>query len=271
MYYNGSPSVRRGLEWVVKTDRLPALQTSIQVDGSYHYYRSVETEMLAYAPSSNMSNGEPNKYMGFYAGGNASSNGSETRKLTTNVTFVTHIPAVRLIVSLRVEGTLMHYTRNLSEYADGSERGFVLDAKDDFLPSPRGGGIYNNNRYVILYPEYYVSLDDLQTQRNFLEALEQAKANDPSLYKDLTALIEKSNTDYYFNANRRSMYYSANISVTKEISSIASISFNAVNFFNTMQQVRQNDRDDEYSAYEISSSFAAIPRFYYGMSLRIKF
>jgi hypothetical protein len=272
MYYNGSPSVRRGVEWIIKTDKLPALQTSVQVDGSYYFYRSVETALLGYAPTGrNMSNGEPYKYMGFYVGGNSTSNGSETRKLTTNATFTTHIPAVRFIVSLRIEGTLLHYTRRLSEYAGGQERGFVLDTQDGFLPSPGGGSIYDRDRYVGVYPQYYVSFDDMQTQRNFAEDLAWAKNNNIPLYNDLTSMVVKSNTDYFFNPNHRSMYYSANISITKEIGNVASLSFNATNFFNTMQLVRQGDRDIEYSAYEISSALAAIPRFYYGMSLRIKF
>ncbi|MDR2682276.1 MAG: TonB-dependent receptor [Dysgonamonadaceae bacterium] len=272
MYYNGAPSVRRGVEWIIKTDKLPALQTSVQVDGSYYFYRSVETALLGYAPTGrNMSNGEPYKYMGFYEGGNNASNGSETRKLTTNATFTTHIPAVRFIVSLRIEGTLLHYTRRLSDFSDGSERGFVLDGKDDFLPSPNGGSIYERDRYVGLYPQYYVSWEDMNTPRNFAEDLAWAKTNNIPLYNDLTSLVVKSNTDYFFNPNRRSMYYSANISITKEISDIVSLSFNATNFFNTMQLVRQGDQDIDYSAYEISSGLAAIPRFYYGMSLRIKF
>ena len=272
MYYNGSPSVRRGAEWIVKTDKLPALQTSVQVDGSYYFYRSVETAVLGYAPTGrNMSNGESYKYMGFYVGGNSASNGSETRKLTANATFTTHIPAVRFIVSLRIEGSLLHYTRRLSGYAGGEERGFVLDAKDDFLPSSNGGSIYGRDRYVGLYPQYYVSFDDMQTQRNFAEDLAWAKNNNIPLYNDLTSMVVKANTDYYFNPNRRSMYYSANISITKEISDVASLSFNAINFFNTMQLVRQGDQNVEYSAYEISSALAAIPRFYYGMALRIKF
>jgi hypothetical protein len=271
-YYNGAPSVRRGFEWVVKTDKLPALQTSVQIDGSYYFYRSVETALIPYtSANSNMSNGELYKYLGFYAGDNSVSNGSETRRLTTNATFITHIPAVRLIVSLRIEGALQHYTRRLSEYADGSERGFVLNAKDDFLPSPNGGGIYGGDRYIGVYPQYYVSLDDMQTQRNFAEDIAWAKDNNIALYKDLTTLVRKSNTDYFFNPNRRSMYYSANISLTKEIGNRASISFNATNFFNTMQLVRQGDENKEYSAYEISSYYAAIPKFYYGMSLRLNF
>jgi hypothetical protein len=159
----------------------------------------------------------------------------------------------------------------LSEYADGSERGFVLNGKDEFIPSANGGSIYGGDRFVGFYPEYYVSWDDLQTPRNFAQDLIWAKDNDVPLYNDLTSLIVKSNTDYYFNPNYRSAYYSANISVTKEISDRVSLSFNATNFFNTMQLVRQGDQNTEYSAYEISSSLAAIPVFYYGMSLRVKF
>jgi hypothetical protein len=147
----------------------------------------------------------------------------------------------------------------------------VLGARDDFMPPVGGGGsIREPDRYIGLYPEYYVSFEDMATKRPFAEDLAWAWEHDRALYNDLTSMVVKSNTDYFFNPNRRSAYCSANISLTKEIGDHASLSFHATNFFNTMQKIRQSDRDIVYSAYEISASLAAIPRFYYGLSLRIK-
>jgi hypothetical protein len=265
-YANASPSVRQGLEWVVRTDKLPALQTSAQLDGSFYHYRSVETALLPYSLTSQRgADGNGYKYIGYYTGDNASANGSETRKLSTNLTLTAHIPAVRLVVSLRIETTLYSYTQRLSESGNAQPRSFAMDDKADYFPSASGGSIYNSDRYVALYPVYYVTAND-PTPVPFAERFAWAKANDTGLYNELAALVMKSNTDYFFNANSLSAYYSANISVTKEIGNIASISFNATNFANTMQQVRQSERDITSSVYEST----LIPRFYYGMSLRVR-
>jgi hypothetical protein len=270
-YANASPSARQGVEWVIRTDKLPALQTSAQLDGSYYHYRSVETALLPYAPTSQrMADGNGYKYIGYYAGGSASANGDEARRLTANLTLTTHLPAVRLVVSLRLEATLLHYTQRLSESGSAEQpRSFALDDKADYAPAAAGGSIYNSDRYAGMYPAYYVTIDN-PTPVPFAERFAWAKANDTQLYNELASLVVRSNSDYYFNANSRSAYYSANISVTKEIGRVASLSFNATNFVNTMQQVKNSDDGAEYSAYEISSYYAAIPRFYYGMSLRVR-
>ena len=68
------------------------------------------------------------------------------------------------------------------------------------------------------------------------------------------------------NPNRLSAYYSANLSVTKEIGDHISISFYANNFFRNMAQVHSSQTDLDTSLF--NSSY--IPGFYYGLSLRLK-
>jgi hypothetical protein len=63
-----------------------------------------------------------------------------------------------------------------------------------------------------------------------------------------------------------SAYYSANLSVTKEIGDHVSVSFYANNFFNTMKKVHSSRTDEETSLF--SSSY--VPSYYYGLSLRLK-
>jgi hypothetical protein len=264
-YINGSPSVRRGLEWALDFDKIQALQTSFRIDGNYHYYRGTDETTSAYTPSVNGADGNPYQYVGFYVGGHNAGNGMETKRLSSNLTLTTHIPAIRLIVSLRVEGAFYHASQNLSEYK-GEQRGFLLAGKEDYFPSATGGSIYNRNRFTGLYPQYYVSHDDMETQIPFAEALADAYKNNRPLFNELVNLVVKPNTDYYFNESKISGYYSANISITKEISDIASISFYATNFTNNMQVVRSSSNNVHYAIYE--SGY--IPKFYYGLSLRLK-
>jgi hypothetical protein len=267
-YVNGSPSVRKGIEWVVDFGKIQFLQTSVRLDGSYYDYRGTEETIEQGMPASAqyMADGNHYKYVGFYAGGNASANGSESQRLNANLMFTTHIPAVRLIVSLRLESSLYQYNRNLSEYK-GEQRGFAMDDRGDYFPSGTQQNIYAGNRFSGLYPLYYVSYDDMQTKIPFADKLKEAKANDPALYNELVKMVVKTNTDYYFNPNKLSAYYFANISITKEIGDFVSISFNATNFLNNMQLVHSGWSDTKSTLFR--SSY--IPNFYYGLSLRLRF
>ena len=264
---NSTPTIRRGLEWIVDFGRIPALKTSFRLDGKYYYYKGISENIVANMPAAaqNMADGNPYKYVGFYAGAHSVSNGSLTKQLNSNLTITTHIPVVKLIISLRVESCLYNYNQRLSEY-NGSPRGFVLDSRDLYSPSDTKSDIYAGDQYIGVYPLYYTTHEDMNTKIPFAEKFAWAKDNDPALYNELAKLVVKSNTNYYFNPNRISAYFSGNIGITKEIGKYISIGFDAKNFFNNVSSVRYSDNNTEYSLFGGS----LIPSFYYGLSLKIK-
>ena len=100
----------------------------------------------------------------------------------------------------------------------------------------------------------------------FLEKFVWARENDKELYQDLCKLVVKSNTTYFFNENRISAYYAANFNVTKELGKWASITLYARNFLYQMGKVKSSQTGLESSLFD--SNY--IPKFYYGMSVRIK-
>lgn len=265
---NGAPTLRKELSWIVQFKRIQSLRTSLRLDGSYYSYRSVDPIERANIPGSTtlMPDGNYYKYIGFYSGGAVSANGRKTKNLDMNIVATTHIPAIRLIISARLETAIYTLSQNLSE-VNGTQRGFVLDNLNDYLPSTTKTDIYGRDRFVGLYPDYYTSLDDLNTRIPFYEKFIWAKSNDPALYNELAKLVVRSNTNYYFNPNKTSFYYSANINVTKEIRDFASITFSATNFLNNMSKVRSSWSNSDFTLFE--SSY--IPAFYYGLSLRLKF
>ncbi|WP_316810135.1 TonB-dependent receptor [Pedobacter heparinus] len=267
-YGNGSQVSRKRINWIIDFKRIAALKTSLTVDGSYYYYKGLEQNLSAYMPNAtqNMANGQPYKYVGYFIGGANSANGETSKSLNMNFTVTTHIPAIRLIVSARLEGSFYRFSRNLSE-SDLGTRAYVLDNKESYLPSATSTDIYGGDRFVAVYPTYYTSLDDLNTQIPFLEKFKWAKDNDVALYNELAKMVVKSNTNYYFNRNKISSYYSANLNVTKEIGKYASLSFFANNFFNNMAKVKSSGADTASSLF--ASSY--IPAFNYGASLRVKF
>ena len=245
-YVNASPLDRYGLEWMIDFKQFKALNTSLRFDGNYYYYKSEDETLFASMHNSNTKmtgTGEPYQYIGWYRGTNGTStaqtsiaNGTISKTLNLNTTITTHIPKIRLIMALRIESTLYSYRKNLSNF-EGD-----------------------------VYPEYYTTWDDPNTMIPFAEKFLWAKDNDATLYNDLQNLVVHPNNAYVMNANRISAYYSANLSVTKEIGDHVSVSFYANNFFNNMKTVHSSQTDLDTSLF--SSSY--IPSYYYGLSLRLK-
>jgi hypothetical protein len=264
LYTNGSDVKRSGLDWIVDFPQIPSIKTSFRLDGSFYSYKGVEETMTAYCPVSTQSmSGELYKYVGYYVGSSQVSNGSLSRKVDMNLTVTTHVPKIRMIVSAKFEATFLDYSKNLSEWS-GGDRSIILDSASDFFGTT--GNINGKNQYVATYPLYYSTWENPEVKIPFAEKLAWAKDNDNVLYNDLAKLVMKSNTNYYFKPSKVSAYYSANLSVTKEIGDFASLSFFATNFFNNMKLVNVSSNDKDYSLY--NSSY--IPRFYYGLTLRIK-
>lgn len=267
-----NPIDRYGIEWIIDFKRIEAINTAIRLDGTYYAYRQVDTDIEAYSPfNTTGSDGEPYKYVGFYYGGDGYSNGTESRTLKTNVTVTTQIPKVRMIISLKLQATLLRYQRYLSEKADGSARSFVVKDRGDIL-STTGQSIYDGNNFAVLYPEYYSTADDPDTKRNYLEDLRWAKENDKQMYNDLSRLAAVTNYIWHFGQDYYTPYFSANLSVTKEIGDLASVSFYANNFFNNLGQVRSSMTGEITSLGGTAfSNGRFIPGFFYGLSVRLKF
>ncbi len=275
-YVNATPVSRSGLEWIVDFTPIKALRTSLRIDGNYYYYKGLDDVLFADIPlgvNSTMTGNQLYQYVGYYRGSNvtsssysasaAISNGSLSKQLNVNATLTTHIPMIRLIVSLRIESSLYNYRRQLSEFSDGT-RGIVLENNSDYFGEPYDGT--TEDRFIALYPEYYSTWDRPDQLIPFAEKFLWAKDNDRALYNDLAKLVIRSNYAYVMNPNRLSSYYSANLSVTKEIGDHVSVSFYANNFFNTMRTVHSSQTDLETSLF--GSGY--VPSYYYGLSLRLK-
>ncbi|MDO4163996.1 MAG: TonB-dependent receptor [Bacteroides sp.] len=274
-YTNGSPVERRGIDWIIDFTPIRSIKTTFRLDGSYYYYKGVNETMIAWKPSgaSTMADGNPYKYIGYYVGSNSTStssaasasvaNGKLSKGLNMNLTVTTHIPKIRMILSMRVEGTFYHYTKNLSEYS-GGHRAIALENSGDYFSDDYD--IYGRDKYAAVYPLYYSTWENPDERIPFAEKFAWAKDNDTALYNELARLVVKSNTSYYFNPNKISSYFSANINLTKEIGDFASISFYATNFFCNMGKVKATQTGLESTLY--NSSY--IPKFYYGLSVKIK-
>lgn len=273
-YVNGSPTERYGFEWIVDFAPIKALRTSLRLDGNYYFYKGLDENLFAHAPlNQRMSNGQPYQYIGYYRGSDVTStdyaagasvfNGSISREANLNATVTTHVPKIRMVVSLRVECSLYAYSRPLSELRNGT-RGYVVERGEDFFGRPYTRDA--RDKFLVVYPEYYATWDAPETLIPFAEKFAWAKKHDRTLYNELAKLVQRSNYAYVINPGQLSSYYSANITATKEIGDHVSVSFYANNFWNTMAKVHSTQTGQKTSLF--GSSY--VPSFYYGLSLRLK-
>ncbi len=271
-HLNGSTIRRSGIDWTIDFKPIAALRTSVRVDGNYYRYRGVEHTLVAWQPSGQryMSDGvTPYQYVGHYAGSALSgaisvANGSVTSKLNNNVTLVTHIPSLRLVVSLRIEATLLDTSRSLSEGAGGASRGYVLAQPTDYFGTPYTGN--ERDCFVALWPEYYTTWEQPDVPVPFAERFVWARDHDPQLFNDLAALVVKTSHSYDLNPDRVSAYVSGNLNITKEIGDHVAVSLLANNFWNSMARVKSRQTGLRTTIY--NSGY--IPPFYYGLSVRVK-
>ena len=261
-----NPVRRYGLEWVVEFPKIEAISTSVRIDGSFYNYLSRSTDLVASCPTNDLcADGSMYRYVGWYYGDSAQSNGSQTRTVRNNVTLVTHIPQVRLIFSFRLESSLLKYSRSLSDRLGGGKRSYVLTDRNDYLSYDENASIYDGDCYAVLFPDYYSTIDEPSVLRDFLTDFKWAAQNDRQMYRDLSKLVKATSYTYIYKDDYITPYFCLNFSVTKEIGDIASLSFYANNFINASGQL-YSTRTGTYSSL---SSY--IPAFYYGLTARFKF
>ena len=274
-YVNGSPVTRYGLEWVAEMPIISNRHTlglSLRIDGKYYHYRGIDNTLIAGSPNGIGDQAEGSgvqPLIGYYVGSNVTSastastptvsNGMLDKGCSLNTTLTARIPRLRLIMTMRLEATLLNYRRNLSD----NRTTITLNEAGDVTGTKYTG---QTDHYVAVYPEYYSTWDNPSERIPFAEALLAAKDNNPTLYRQLSNLIVRSNTAYYFNPQDVSAYCSANFSVTKEIGKWVSLSFYANNFFNNLASVRNAQTGLKTSLFD--SGY--VPKFYYGASVRVK-
>ncbi|MCX4301219.1 MAG: TonB-dependent receptor [Alistipes sp.] len=247
---NGSPIDRMGLEFVVEFPRIQPIRTDLRLDGAYGYTKYVNEGEWEYMRTI-FTGDKSYPYVGIYpdtGGATVTFNGRKTQRLDANLTATTHIPSIRMIITLRLEAMLLHRQQNLSEW-NGRTHAFNV-AEDSSVPT--GGDIYDGNSYTAIWPVAYLDQDGVR------HPFTDVERNDPAF----ASMLLRSGNAYQYRLTDYDPYFSANLSVTKEIGDHVSISFYANNFTNSRKYVRPY-------AGGVGSIFT--PKFYYGLTVRIKF
>lgn len=250
---NGSSMDRAGAELTVDFPQIEPIFTQFRLDASYNYTSYVDESLSYYYKNGWSHTSLPDRsyqYVGVYANGEGGSvkNGVVTHNLDANLTVITHIPQARLIITCRLEASLLRRSRNVS-VLNGREYAYNVTAEGT---EPTGGSIYDGSSYTAIRPVSYLDLD------GNLHDFTDTEAADPAF----SYLILRSNNAYLFAQDGYRPYMSANLSITKEIGDVVSLSFFANNFTNSRPYVVS-------MATGVGNIFT--PDFYYGLTCRLKF
>jgi len=254
MQNNGADVTRAGAELVVEFPEIRPVRTTFRFDAAYTYTKYLNEQIAAYYRNGWSHTYLPNRsyqYVGLYANGGSSSsvaNGKVTHNLDANLTAITHIPQARLIITCRLEMSLLRRSRNISQY-NGADYAYTINESDN---KATGGNIYDGKSYTAIRPVSYMDLDGNVHPFTDAEAADPAFAN----------LILVSPNAYIFAQDGYGAYMSANLSITKEIGDHVSLSFFANNFTNSRPYVKS-------MATGMGTIFT--PAFYYGLTCRLKF
>lgn len=242
---NGADIHRYGVELTVDFPEIKPIGTTIRLDAAWNHTEYTSAKQVQLYRTGWSHTTLPNRsyqYAGIYEGGTNVYNGRRTDNVDANLTAITHIPRARLIMTLRLEASLLRH----SQYT--SSRAYTVSENGN---TPTGGNIYDGNSYTAVDPVAYLDLD------GNVHPWTAALAQDP----DLQRLIIRSGNIYTFAPDGYGPYLSANFSVTKEIGNHVSISLFANNFTNSRRYVTSR-------ATGVSAIFT--PNFYYGITCRIK-
>src|SRR5574344_1973197 len=253
---NLQPITTQGVELTIDFGTIKPLRTSVIADAKYEYTKNLDTRLVEYyasglSHSTLGAQGRSYQFVAYYIGGMnrvATYNGSKKDFINANVTFVTHIPEIRLTISTRIEAQFYNRSRNLTYY-NGKEWAYLIDDSGNKV----SGSVYHQKQYLSgAWPVAYKTLDGT------VKPFTAKEAADP-VYASLLSLSNNKNT-YVTEGN--GPYFSANISITKEIGKIASISFFANNCTRSMHQTK---------FWSTGMRYVKTANFTYGATLRLKF
>lgn len=221
------------------------------MDASYGYSQYVDDKDVYYynnGRSHTKLKDRSYQYVGIYPGKAGVSNGCRTDNIDMNITAITHIPQARLVVTCRLEAALLRHSQNLSKY-NGKDYAYTVGPEST---RPTGGNIYDGNSYSAVNPIAYIDLEGNVHEWSVIEEHSSEYNN----------LILRSGNIYTFARDGYMPYFSANLSITKEIGNHVSMSFFANNFTNSRRFVK---------SFATGTSAIFTPNFYYGLTCRIKF
>ncbi len=242
-----------GIEYDLDFGSIESINTSVIVNGAY--IRSEDgSPGLVYSYSGQTDPIDPQiklPYVGIYQDANVLSLGTGRERLSTNLSFVTRIPSIRMVVSLTTQCIWLDNNWN------------IYDEGNIYTEGPNGVPVYGNynnqSNLAVLYRDPVAYMDHDGTIRPFSD---YHTTTDVNLKKRLEMLRKSSDQSWYYLTNGYKPYFMANIRVTKELGNYATLSFYANNFTNSTPRMVNKARPNASPAQKNTP-------IYFGAELKI--
>lgn len=206
---NSVKTKKWGIEYQVNLAAIPAIKTSISVDGAYLWIKRRSTADY-YSPVSATVNGDTYPYIALMPGGS----GTVSTRFNTNFRFITHIPKLQLIFTTTLQ--MIWRESYQAIYENNAGKSLVYKTQDPFSP----------NREV-----YAVNPIGFLNSENKFTEWEPGFAKDP-LYRYMVATYVHPRA---FDTEVLPTSAILNFRLTKEFGKIVEISFMANNFLKLMK------------------------------------
>ncbi len=206
---NSVKTKKWGIEYQINLAAIPAIKTSISVDGAYLWIKRRSTADY-YTPVSATVNGDTYPYIALMPGGS----GTVSTRFNTNFRFITHIPKLQLIFTTTLQMIWRESYQAIYENNDG--KSLVYRTQDPFSP---------NREVYAVNPIGFLNSDNKFTE------WEPGFAQDP-VYRYMVATYVHPRA---FDTEVLPTSAILNFRLTKEFGKIVEISFMANNFLKLMK------------------------------------
>jgi hypothetical protein len=248
MYYsptNNQVLIKKGLEYIITTGQIKALQTSFVFDGAWMQQENYN-ENTTYKEITSTYQGKLYPYVAVMPARNR----TVLQRTNTNVRMITHIPELKMVVTLT--GQFVWSTKSKIRWEDENGRSLV------YYEDENGNRLYGdealNDTEKTRYVDPVAFIDEAGVRHEWQEAYSQMTP--------YSFMVSNYNTSYYFVEERLPAAVQFNIRLTKEFSQSLSLSFMANNFL----KMHPSHRSNRTSLYVRRNT-----DFYFGAELNYKF
>ena len=247
-YYRPTNNValtKKGIEYVINIGRINAINTSFVIDGAWLHQESYNTQPT-YSRIYSSYLGQAYPYVAVRPAGSK----SITQRMNTNIRMITHIPELKLIISLTPQ--IIWNLRSKIRWDDGDNNSLVYYYGDN------GERIYGNAALQDMEAERYVDPIGFVDKTGTFHPWQEAYSTD-SKY---AAMVSSYSSSYYFVEESLPPAVQFNLRLTKEFSRNLTLSFMANNFL----KMNPSQKSNRTSLYVTRNS-----DFYFGAEINYKF
>lgn len=238
---NGSRNDKWGIEYVFDFGRIDALRTSLIMDGAYMYQRFHDESLQMAEKSYGTTN-----IIGIYPGTtNGAANGRIAERLNTTFRIVTHIPALRFVVSLDAQCVWIDNNQRTFSYK-GKNLVYMKNAAGEIVPGDPGK---NSTDIKCLNPVMYMDINGLTHEFTMEDALLPEFSNVPLV-----------SANKFFLKDKLGSYFQLDLRLTKEIGKLATLAFYANNLASANPK-KHYQSTNQYQKMNSEISFGAELKF----------